>query len=239
MSNGTEKSPTVLELLERFIERAETLLADRELSKGKILIWTVGLNSHLGKIYGTDSELLAGFRRLNPNSPIPDLRAEIQTRHAHLRQLVSSLKDLPSSASANPSKRVFIGHGRSPMWRELKDFIHDRLDLEWDEFNREAVAGLATSERLEQMLRDAAFAFLIMTAEEEHADSSVHARPNVIHEIGLFQGRLGFRKAVVLLEEGCAEFSNIVGLTQIRFPRNEISSRFEDIRRVLERESLA
>src|SRR5438045_2725225 len=31
---------------------------------------------------------------------------------------------------------VFIGHGRSPLWRELKDFIQDRLQLPWDEFNR-------------------------------------------------------------------------------------------------------
>jgi predicted nucleotide-binding protein len=38
------------------------------------------------------------------------------------------------------------------------------------------------------------------------------ARLNVVHEAGLFQGSLGFKKAIILLEEGCEEFCNIVGL---------------------------
>jgi predicted nucleotide-binding protein len=134
--------------------------------------------------------------------------------------------------------RIFIGHGRSPLWRELKDFLQDSLKVDWDEFNRESAAGVATTERLSAMLETAAFAFLIMTAEDMHGDGKAHARENVIHEIGLFQGRLGFRKAIVLLEEGCEQFSNIHGLTQIRFPKNDILARAEEIRRVLIREGL-
>jgi predicted nucleotide-binding protein len=61
---------------------------------------------------------------------------------------------------------------------------------------------------------------------------------NVVHEAGLFQGRLGFRKAIVLLEEGCEPFSNIDGLGQIRFPRGRISACFEQVREVLEREEM-
>ena len=88
------------------------------------------------------------------------------------------------------------------------------------------------------MLDNASFAFLVMTAEDEHADTTVHARANVIHEVGLFQGRLGMRKAIVLLEEGCHEFSNIHGLSHIPFSRGRVSSAFEEIRRVLEREHI-
>ena len=50
-------------------------------------------------------------------------------------------------------------------------------------------------------------AFLVLTAEDEQTDGTLHARENVIHEAGLFQGRLGFEKAIILLEEGCQEFS--------------------------------
>jgi hypothetical protein len=133
---------------------------------------------------------------------------------------------------------VFIGHGQSRLWRELKDFVSDRLNLPWDEFNRVPVAGFTNIARLSEMLDAAAIAFLVLTAEDESADGGTRARMNVIHEAGLFQGRLGFSKAVILLEDGCAEFSNIQGLGQIRFPRGKIAAAFEDVRRVVEREGL-
>jgi len=70
------------------------------------------------------------------------------------------------------------------------------------------------------------------------ANGEMQARMNVIHEVGLFQGRLGFERAVILLEEDCKEFSNIEGLGQIRFRRNDIRAKFDEIRRVLEREGI-
>jgi predicted nucleotide-binding protein len=116
---------------------------------------------------------------------------------------------------------VFIGHGRSLLWRELKDFLQDRLKLPCVEFNSESPAGIATKERLSEMLDRATIAFLLLTGEA-----------------GLFQGRLGFTKAIILLEDGCVEFSNIHGLGQIRFPKGNIQPAFEEIRRVLEREKV-
>lgn len=134
---------------------------------------------------------------------------------------------------------VFIGHGRSPLWRELADFIRDRLAMTPDEFNRVPVAGMTTVARLEEMLHSASIAFVVLTAEDERADGAKQARMNVIHEAGLFQGRLGFKRAILLLEEGCEEFSNVHGLGQIRFPAGNISAAFEDVRRVIERERVA
>ncbi|NRQ42536.1 nucleotide-binding protein [Rheinheimera sp. YQF-2] len=134
--------------------------------------------------------------------------------------------------------KVFIGHGRSSVWKDLSHFLSDRLKLEWDEFNRESSAGISIKDRLEAMLDQASFAFLIMTAEDEHIDSTIHARENVIHEVGLFQGRLTFKRAIILLEDGCEEFSNIHGVGQIRFPKGNVRAAFEDIRMVLEREGL-
>jgi predicted nucleotide-binding protein len=148
------------------------------------------------------------------------------------------INDLIERSSMPAGTKVFIGHGRSLLWRELKDFLQDRLHLEWEEFNREPTAGIATTERLQQMLDTSCIAFLVMTAEDQHADATLHARENVVHEVGLFQGRLGFRRAIVVLEEGCTAFSNIAGLSQLRFPRGNISASFEEIRRVLEREGI-
>ena len=134
--------------------------------------------------------------------------------------------------------KVFIGHGRSPLWRELKDFVKDRLSLEVDEFNRVPVAGVPHVDRLRQMMDLATFALVVMTAEDEQSDGSYHPRMNAIHEAGLFQGRLGFGRAIVILEDGCDEFSNIHGLGQIRFPKGNIKAAFEEVRLVLEREGI-
>ena len=56
----------------------------------------------------------------------------------HARQAGSHLSRLQRRAwrSETVGTNVFIGHGRSPTWRELKDFIVDRLHLPVDEFSR-------------------------------------------------------------------------------------------------------
>jgi predicted nucleotide-binding protein len=151
---------------------------------------------------------------------------------AHIERMLA--RRLPFARERGTN--VFIGHGHSSAWRELKDFLQDRLLLPWDEFNRVPVAGVTNIARLAQMLEDAGIAFLVLTAEDQRVNGSIAARQNVVHEAGLFQGRLGFTRAIVLLEEGCDEFSNIHGLGQIRFPAGKISAAFEEIRRVLERE---
>ena len=133
---------------------------------------------------------------------------------------------------------VFIGHGRSPAWRELKEFIQDRLHLPADEFNRVPVAGFTNIARLSEMLDAATIAFIVMTAEDETSEGKMRARMNVIHEAGLFQGRLGFEKAILRLEEGCEEFSHVQELGQVRFPTGNIKATFEDVREVIEREGV-
>src|SRR5579863_1983135 len=132
--------------------------------------------------------------------------------------------------------KVFIGHGRSDVWKDLRDFLEGRLGLECLEFNMKPRPGFSTKEVLEEMLKEASFAFVIMTAEDEQIDGTFHARPNVIHEAGLFQGRLGFTRAIVVLEDGCEEFSNVSGIVQIRFPKHNIMAKSEEIRETLERE---
>jgi hypothetical protein len=42
----------------------------------------------------------------------------------------------------------------------------------------------------------------------------------------------------VLLEEGCVEFSNIVGIQQIRFANGKLKANCDEIRYVLEREGI-
>lgn len=179
-------------------------------------------------------EILASVTSIRHSFEICQSAADIAKKAAsHLER-----KGRKKAVAERVGTNVFIGHGRSLQWRTLKDFIKDRMGLPYDEFNRVPVAGVTNTGRLSEMLDAAAIAFVVMTAEDEMVDGATQARMNVVHEAGLFQGRLGFTRAILLLEEGCAEFSNIQGLGQIRFPKGNIGAAFEEIRLVLEREGL-
>jgi Predicted nucleotide-binding protein containing TIR-like domain len=200
-----------------------------------------------GHFFTRDSLALSqGFR----TPPHVEVLAEMFTLHQP-RILCGELSSIARKAGSHLTRKtlqrrrsemvgtnVFIGHGRSLLWKDLKDFVQDRLKPPWDEFNRVPVAGVANVARLSEMLDAAAVAFLIMTGEDELADGTLQARLNVVHEAGLFQGRLGVGRAIVLLEEGCEEFSNLHGLGQVRFPKGNIKAAFEDVRLILEREKI-
>ncbi len=227
----------ILEKLNQRLVTGKKLLREKKFPQGQFNMWMGSVKQELKKIYG--NEVLAQIPPIKDKVP-PEALLQLQIEAIErLESFIDYLQTLfQTSFGEKNGGKIFIGHGRSLLWRELKDFISERLGLSWDEFNREAVAGLPTFERISQMLLQADFAFLIMTAEDEHADSTLHARENVVHEVGLFQGKLGPRKAIILLEDGCREFSNIIGLSQLRFPKGHISAAFEEIRRVLERESI-
>ena len=132
---------------------------------------------------------------------------------------------------------VFFGHGGSGQWRVLKDYVVDKLGCDYEEYNREPTAGYSRKERLNAMLDRAHVALLVMTAEDQMEGGSWRARENVVHEVGLFQGRLSFERAIIILESGCNEFSNIAGLDQIRYDEN-IMNIAHQVRDVLVREDL-
>ena len=231
----TGSIPALIDVLTRGRRIADRLAP----SPGEVRVWFGSVRVHLRKIFGSDSKVFSLWPAPDAQLRKDDALPAILKRLAQLEQLVSSLNEVgEATLSPTHGNRVFIGHGRSLVWRELKDFLVDRLALPWEEFNRESVAGISTSDRLNQMLDATNFALLIMTAEDEHANATLHARENVVHEIWLFQGRLGLRRAIVLLENGCQPFSNIHGLTPIPFPRGRISASFEEIRGVLDRECI-
>lgn len=135
-----------------------------------------------------------------------------------------------------PKPRIFIGHGRSTLWRDLKDHLQDKQGFPVEAYEIGARAGHAIRDILEDMLERSSFAVLVMTGEDETASGDILARQNVVHEAGLFQGKLGFSRAIVLLEEDTKEFSNIHGIEQIRFSRGNIKETYGEILATLKRE---
>ena len=141
---------------------------------------------------------------------------------------------IPDEAITKP--KVFIGHGRSTLWRDLKDHLHDKHDYDVVAYEIGSRAGHAIRDILEDMLSKSSFAVLVMTAEDQTIDGHFQARQNVIHETGLFQGRLGFSRAIILLEDGAEEFSNIHGIEQIRFSRGNIKETYGEVLATIKRE---
>ena len=199
-----------------------------------------GFKIHIKQVSGRS------FRGMLPDQYVYGFTSKEEAKNA-LQKIAESvnrdsLVDLSlntdQSVIPNNQTKYFIGHGGSPEWLKLKDFLEKKLKLPYEEFNRIPQAGKITSERLKEMLESCCMAFLIMTGEDEHTDGTLHARSNVIHEIGLFQAQLGYERAIILREEGCEVFSNIDGITYISFPKGNIRAAFEDIRDVLKRERI-
>ena len=140
----------------------------------------------------------------------------------------------PPSAPSAP--KVFIGHGHNQQWRDLKDQLQDLHGYSVVAYETGARAGHAIRDVLEEMLENSDFAILVMTGEDGTGECWMNPRMNVVHELGLFQGRLGFGRAIVLLEEGTNEFSNINGVHQIRFGKGNIEGTFGEVLATLRRE---
>jgi predicted nucleotide-binding protein len=136
------------------------------------------------------------------------------------------------------SQAVFIGHGRSKLWARVKSFLQDDHGIVSFSFESETHVGESIVPVLEGFLERASFAILILTAEDETLDGKIRARQNVVHEAGLFQGKLGFKKAIVLRQDGLEDFSNVDGLQYIGFTEDNIEQTFYELGRVLKREGV-
>lgn len=165
------------------------------------------------------------------------------------RQLLPLVSGLPRANSTSPDDEVkslesdiapniFIGHGRSRLWARIQVFLEHELGLRTASYESESRIGESIVPILQHLLDQAAFAVLLLTSEDETAQGTKRARQNVIHEIGLFQGRLGFRRVVLLKQEGIEEFSNVAGLQYIAFEGDNIEGAFHELQRVLQREGL-
>lgn len=162
-------------------------------------------------------------------------RPQIESVFSTFEQAITD-SDYIETKSKPEKPTIFIGHSRSLLWRDLKDHLTDQHGYSVQAYEVGARAGHTIRDILDDMMKNSTFACLIMTGEDNLSDGLVRARQNVIHEIGLFQGRLGFSRAVVLLEDGTDEFSNNHGIQQIRFTKGNIRETYGDVLATLKRE---
>lgn len=165
-----------------------------------------------------------------------DNRSDIETVFSYFENAAPFSK-IPPPPTPKPAKpTIFIGHGRSFAWRALKDHLQDKHDYSVEAYESGARAGHTIRDILEDMIRKSSFAILVLTAEDEQLDGQLRARQNVVHEAGLFQGKLGFPRAIMLIENGVEEFSNVQGIQYIGFSAGRIKETFGEVLATLKRE---
>jgi predicted nucleotide-binding protein len=148
-------------------------------------------------------------------------------------------KVAPDQSTATTGARkfaVFIGHGHSALWRELKDHIVDTLHLDAIYFEKSSRVGEHMKEILEGFADDTDCAILVLTKDDEQPDGPERARQNVVHEVGYFQGKHGFKRVAMLIQRGVEEFSNVAGIIAIQFDNHKIRGSFSDVDAWLRRE---
>lgn len=158
--------------------------------------------------------------------------------HCGQRQQLKANIQNKSESSTTINNYVFIGHGRSMYWARLQLFLEKDLGIKTINYESESRVGESIIPILENILNQVSFAVIVLTAEDETRDGTRRPRQNVVHEVGLFQGKLGFRKVVLLIEEGIEGFTNISGLQYISFNNNKIEQTFYELQRALKREGL-
>lgn len=128
----------------------------------------------------------------------------------------------PVAVAAPKPKRIFISHGRSDLWRQVQAYIEKDIGIPTLELAQEANRGRTVLQKLWEESSKCSFAVIVMTGDDLAADGTPRARENVMHEIGLFQGRYGLENVCVLHEENTNIPTNIHGLVYIPFAKGNI-----------------
>ncbi|WP_091232677.1 TIR domain-containing protein [Microbacterium sp. 3J1] len=152
-------------------------------------------------------------------------RAYIERVHSIFGEAAATLRKEPPAVPEPPTvrPRIFIGHGgASTAWHDLLHHLNQQHGLEVIAYETGSRAGHSIRDILEDMLAESTFAILVMSKEDEQVaiegeKPRFRARQNVVHEAGLFQGRLGFSRAIIVKEDDVEMLSNVEGVQYVPF----------------------
>jgi len=232
-------------------EIRQSYRSDEGLQDAKLKAWTKRVYERL-KAWGFTSEAEEGFgsnsiiimydgidkRAKMRDDRLNALRDELSSHQEHYEAKLSASGQSEVTPVVPRSHRVFLGHGRNKLWARVHMYLKDELHLNVEVWESDPRAGLHSVDVLKNFLKSCTFAVIVATGEDTTASGGVRARQNVVHEIGLFQGSLGFEKVALLQQEGMEEFSNVAGLQFIPFPDDRIESTFYELQRMLKREKI-
>jgi len=211
--------------------------------------WREKASEAIELIFGEHSHHLADFNEIEYSDILTALLQDKKASETKFwegvgtakRMLESMIKEIKTSESlvtgeaarvplGETTRGVFVGHGRNPLWLAVRSFLEHDCGLAVVCFESKPRTSESIVSIVEGMLEQVNFAVIVMTAEDATADGQMRARENVVHEAGLSQGKLGFKKVVIVKQEGLEVPSNLAGLQCISFTDNKVSQAFYDLR---------
>jgi hypothetical protein len=132
---------------------------------------------------------------------------------------------------------VFIAHGADPQWEEVRRFLGQECQVPVYALDP-SVPGAALDEAMRPQLARCGFAVCVLAAADTFPGDGGRAEQSLVHQAGILQGRYGFRRVAMLVEEGCATFSNVAGLIRLDFAAGHVESTFWQLERMLRREGV-
>lgn len=131
---------------------------------------------------------------------------------------------------------IALGHGKSGLWRLLRDRMAADFPVPCHGFQQVPLPGLGTMAAMLEVLPRARFAILMLTREDVACEGEPAASLNVARLAGLFQGRLGFSKVLLLTEEGGPALPGVNDLPRLVFPAGDPVAIWPEARAILESE---
>jgi sugar/nucleoside kinase (ribokinase family) len=137
-----------------------------------------------------------------------------------------------------PPPGVFLARGSSPEWTAVHDFLRNdcRLSVESAEDALESGPD-GDVPAITRHIDNCGFAVCILVDDEGRSEVTA-ANQRVLQLAGIFQGRYGFERVAMVVEEGCDVLSNVAGIIRLDYPRGDIRHVFWQMRQMLHREGL-
>lgn len=142
-------------------------------------------------------------------------------------------RDQPPGGHAQP--RVLILHDENPQWQDVRRFVEQRCGLETEHLSPVDFGVGHFETAVGDQLAACGFAVCILSAKDT-VQGLRQPDQVVVHQVGILQGRYGFGKVAILVEEGCDLFTNLSGLIRLEFPKGRVEVKFLELHRMLLRE---
>jgi len=237
MEDQIEVKKTILQKLLMLIERGNRLLVKPNLNYGIVKGWLRGIRITLLKIYEIKTPAIEDIKRYillpsdtKPYTIIKEILVKLET-YTKLLERAWKIKGINDHINPGVNK-IFLGHGRNPAWNRIYMYLKDELGYDVEAFETHSRVSSHIIEILNNFLTNCDVAVIVMTPDDSTSEGTSRARQNVIHEIGLFQGRFGFKRVIVFQQANIEEFSNISGLQVVRFHDDSVEG-FYELRRAL------